>query len=54
MRRIALIGLGVSLCVAAGMPRGLTAAADLPAGKADLVSAGRLAFGPDGVLFVAD
>src|SRR5215470_13866906 len=54
MRRIALIGLAVSLCVAAGMPRGVTAAADFPAGKADLVSAGRLAFGPDGVLFVAD
>src|SRR5437870_2393843 len=54
MRRTALIGLGVALCLAAAAPRTVVTAADMPAGKVDLVSAGRLAFGPDGVLFVAD
>jgi hypothetical protein len=55
MRRFALIGLGVALCFAAANRRAVvTAAADLPAGKVALMSAGRLGFGPDGVLFVAD
>jgi hypothetical protein len=61
MRRIALIGLGVALCLAAALPRVVTAArkpasmaVDLPAGHVNLVSAGRLAFGPNGVLFVGD
>jgi hypothetical protein len=61
MRRITLFGLGVTLCLAAALPRGITAArtpggpaADLSAGKVDLLSAGRLAFGPDGILFVGD
>jgi hypothetical protein len=61
MRRITLIALGVALCLTAALPRGVTAArssanpaADLSAGKVDLVSAGRLAFGPDGILFVGD
>jgi hypothetical protein len=61
MRRIVLIGLGVTLCLAAALPSVVTAArkpaglaADLPAGKVDLMSAGRLAFGPSGILFVGD
>jgi hypothetical protein len=61
MRRITLIGLGVALCLAAALPSVVTAArkpaspaADLSSGKVDLVSAGRLAFGPDGILFVGD
>ena len=57
MRRITLIALGVTLCFTAVLSRGVTAkpaAADLPAGKVNIVSAGRLAFGPDGILFVGD
>ena len=61
MRRIGLIGLGVTVCLAAALPHVVTAArtpagvaAELPAGKANLISAGRLAFGPNGILFVGD
>jgi hypothetical protein len=61
MRRIALMGLGVTVCLAAALPRIVTAArkpaspaVDLAAGHVNLVSAGRLAFGPNGVLFVGD
>jgi hypothetical protein len=61
MRRIALIGLAVTVCLAAAQPHAVTAArtpagvvAELSAGKANLISAGRLAFGPSGILFVGD
>src|SRR5580704_3029070 len=61
MRRIALLGLGVTVCLAAALPHVVTAArtpagvaAELSAGKANLISAGRLAFGPNGILFVGD
>lgn len=47
MRRIALIGLGVTVCLAAALPHVVTAArtpasmaAELSAGKANLISAG--------------
>jgi hypothetical protein len=61
MRRTALIGLGVTVCLAAALPHVVAAArkpaspaADLSAGKVNLISAGRLAFGPNGILFVGD
>jgi len=61
MRRIASIGLGVTVCLAAALPHVVTAArtpagvaAELSAGKANLITAGRLAFGPNGILFVGD
>jgi hypothetical protein len=61
MRRIALIGLAVTVCLAAALPHVVTAArtpagvaAELSAGKVNLISAGRLAFGPNGILFVGD
>jgi hypothetical protein len=68
MRRGTLLtvafGLAAVLCLTAGLtfhtfaaahPAPLTAAtADLAPGKAQLQSAGRLAFGPDGILFVGD
>lgn len=61
MRRIAWIGLGALVCLTVALPRVVHAArnpvaatADLSPGKVDLMSAGRLAFGPDGVLFVGD
>ena len=61
MRRIELIGLGVTVCLAAALPHVVTAArtpagaaAELSAGKANLISAGRLAFGLNGILFVGD
>src|SRR5436189_4461704 len=61
MRRITWMSIGAGLCLAAAWPLVVTAArtpvaaaADLSGGKVDLKSAGRLAFGPNGVLFVGD
>jgi hypothetical protein len=61
MRRIVSISTAVALFLAAALAISVTAApkpasplADLSAGKVQLVSAGALAFGPDGVLFVGD
>ena len=61
MRRITLIGTGAALCLSAALAIGVAAArkpaapaADLPSGKVQLKSAGALAFGPNGILFVAD
>lgn len=61
MRRITWISLGAVICLAAAWPLGVmaartpaAAAADVAIAKVDLKSAGRLAFGPNGVLFVAD
>ena len=60
MRRILSVST-VSLCIAAALAIGVTAArqpasplAELPSGKVQLMSAGALAFGPDGILFVGD
>ena len=60
MRRITVMTLAAALSLAVVLPR-VTAArvavsplADLTAGAAHLTSAGQLAFGPDGVLFVGD
>jgi len=61
LRRLTLIRVAVGLSLTAALaltvaaarkPTGL--AADLRSGKAQLKSAGALAFGPDGVLFVGD
>jgi hypothetical protein len=60
MRRSTIVVLGVALCLSAVLALSLAAArkpspvADLPSGKVELHSAGVLAFGPDGILFVAD
>ena len=61
MHRITFISTAVALCVAAALAVGVNAArrpasplADLPAGKVDIESAGALAFGPEGILFVGD
>jgi hypothetical protein len=61
MRRIAFVSTAVTLCVAAAFAVGVNAArkpasplADLPMGKVDIKSAGALAFGPEGILFVGD
>ena len=61
MRRITLVSTAAALCLTAALAVGVNAArqpanplADLPSGKVDLKSAGALAFGPDGVLFVGD
>jgi len=63
MRRITLISTVVALSLTAALAIGLTAARqpaspsplpDLPSGKVQLMSAGALAFGPNGVLFVGD
>src|SRR5580704_15578101 len=61
MRRITLISTTAALCLTAALAVGVNAArnpanplADLPSGKVELKSAGALAFGPDGVLFVGD
>jgi len=57
MRRITFIGLGLTLCVAAVLPAVIAArtpAAELSTGKVAIMSAGRLAFGPNGILFVGD
>src|SRR5579872_2988630 len=60
MRRITFVSLAVALCLTAALALTVAAArkaspvADLPSGKVQLMSAGALAFGPDGVLFVGD
>ncbi|MEZ5352323.1 MAG: hypothetical protein R2762_06765 [Bryobacteraceae bacterium] len=51
MKQVLLVGIGV-LWAVAGWGAGLSAT--LQPGKADLKSAGPLAFGPDGILFVGD
>ncbi len=59
MRRMSFAILALAICLAASLPR-LTARAaagplaDMTAGAAHLTSAGPLAFGPDGILFVGD
>jgi hypothetical protein len=61
MRRITLVITVAALCLTAALAISVTAArrpasplADLPSGKVQLTSAGALAFGPDGILFVGD
>jgi hypothetical protein len=61
LRRLSLVRVAVGLSLAAALAFTVTAArrpagvlADLTSGKAQLKSAGALAFGPDGVLFVGD
>src|SRR5271170_5253760 len=61
MRRIKLVSMAVAFCTTVALSRGLAAArqpasplADLPSGKVQIMSAGPLAFGPDGILFVGD
>jgi len=61
MRRITLASIAVVLCMAAAVAFTVTAVRtpaspvpEMPAGKVQLMSAGALAFGPDGVLFVGD
>lgn len=46
------IAVALAVCVAATI--GFSANSGLTVGKADLKSAGPLAFGPDGILFVGD
>ena len=48
MRSALILTLAVAIASAASVPSNLTA------GKADMKSAGPLAFGPDGVLFAGD
>src|SRR5579872_21333 len=60
MRRITFVSLAVISCLTVVLALSLTAAreatpvADLPSGRVQLMTAGPLAFGPDGVLFVGD
>jgi hypothetical protein len=61
LRRLTLVRVAVGLCLATALAVTVTAArkpagvlADLTSGNAQLKSAGALAFGPDGVLFVGD
>src|ERR1700730_4243200 len=61
MRRITFASIAVVLCLAAAVAFTVTAVrttaspvAEMPSGKVQLSSAGPLAFGPDGVLFVGD
>jgi hypothetical protein len=60
MRRIVLVSTALALCLTAALAIGVAArrpaspVADLPSGKVQLQSAGALAFGPDGILFVGD
>ena len=61
MRRSRIMVAAVVLCLSAALAIGVTAArkpakplADLPSGRVQLMSAGALAFGPDGILFVGD
>jgi hypothetical protein len=60
MTRLKIIVAGASLCFSVALALGVAAARkpspvpDLPSGKVQLQSAGVLAFGPDGILFVAD
>lgn len=61
MRRIMFAGMACALCLAAAVAIGATSArvpasplATLSSGRVPLTSAGPLAFGPDGILFVGD
>jgi hypothetical protein len=61
MRRITFVSSAVAFCLTVALAIGVTAArkpaspvADLPSGKVELQSAGALAFGPAGILFVGD
>ena len=61
MRRFMLASLAVALCLTAALAiTGMAARKparplpELPSGKVQLSSAGALAFGPDGILFVGD
>ena len=61
MRRITFVSTAAAICLTAALAVGVNAArqpanplADLPSGKVDIKSAGALAFGSDGVLFVGD
>jgi hypothetical protein len=60
MRRLTFVSLAVVLCLTAGLAIGFTAArpatpaAELTSGKVNIQSAGALAFGPNGLLFVGD
>lgn len=61
MRRITFASSAVAFCLTVALAIGFTAArkpaspaADLPSGKVELQSAGALAFGPAGILFVGD
>jgi len=61
MRRIVFVNATVALCLTAALAIGVIAArrpasplADLSSGNVQLKSAGALAFGPDGILFVGD
>jgi hypothetical protein len=61
MRRIVFVSTAVAVCLIAALAFSVTAArrpisplADLTSGKVQLMSAGALAFGPDGILFVGD
>jgi len=61
MRRTTLTSIAAALLVTVALAIGVTAArepasplADLASGKVSLMSAGALAFGPDGILFVGD
>jgi hypothetical protein len=61
MRRSRIAVAAVAVCLSVGLAIGVTAArkpasplADLPSGRVQLMSAGALAFGPDGILFIGD
>jgi hypothetical protein len=61
MPRLKLVSMTVALCLGVAAAITVTAArkpasplAELPSGKVQLQSAGPLAFGPDGILFVGD
>jgi hypothetical protein len=60
MRRFTLVSTAVAICLSAGLAINVIASkpasplADLASGKVQLMSAGALAFGPDGILFVGD
>jgi hypothetical protein len=61
MRRSRIMVAAVVVCLSAALAIGVTAArkpasplAERPSGKVQLMSAGALAFGPDGILFVGD
>jgi len=61
MRRITFASIAVVLCMAAAVAFTVTAVRttaspvpEMPSGKVQLMSAGALAFGPEGVLFVGD
>ena len=60
MRRITLVSTAVAICLTAVLAIDVIASkpasplAELASGKVQLMSAGALAFGPDGILFVGD